>query len=393
MQSAEVVVVGIWDVGSLGVVRAFGRRGIPVAVVTWDRSHMFGYSRYIARKLTCPDPAESETQLIDFLLELGKRYDSTPVVIPTDDLGTLIISKYRDRLEQFYRPTVAPFEVIERLVNKKRLYKLLDQMAIPYPRTCFPDDISELRVIAHEFRYPYIIKPVFSHLFAREFGVKCFLINSAEELDEASERLKNKNLEIMLQDVIPGSDIYMFYAYFDRDSKPIGICGYDKLRQSPPDFGVGSLCRSTWRAKPIELGIRLLRDIKYHGIAESEVMRDPRDGEFKLLEINARPVTLNRLSAKCGIDMEYLAYLDAIGLPVEKQNPPKENVIWVNEIADFPSSVRQIRHGRLTVGEWLKSLRGEKVCGWFARDDPVPFFASLFNLGFVKLRNILTRLL
>jgi D-aspartate ligase len=392
IQSAEVIVVGSWDTNSLGVIRAFGRQGIPVTLVTSDRSRMAGYSRYTASKLICPDPAKFETQFIDFLLDFGKQNEYTQVIVPTGDSNTLAISKYREKLEQFYLLPMPHFEVIEKLVNKKRFYKLLAQMAIPYPRTYFPANISELKVMAQEFCYPYIIKPAFSHLFAKEFHTKCFLISCVEELDKAIEILKNKHLEIMIQEIIPGNDIYMLYAYFDRDSKPIAICGYDKLRQSPPDFGSGTLCKSAWKSTPIDLAIRVLAQIGYHGIAEPEFKRDPRDGEFKLLEINARTSTENRLPAKCGIDIEYIAYLDTIAQPIEKQNPPKENVIWVDEIADFISSFRQIRDGRLAVREWFKSLKGEKVYGWFARDDPIPFFVSLLSVGLAMLKRIVKRL-
>jgi len=352
---------------------------------------MSGYSRYIASKLTCPDPGKSETKFIDFLLDFGKQSDSTRMIIPTGDVDALTISKYRDKLEQFFLLPVPPFEVIEKLVNKKRFYKLLDQMAVPHPRTYFPDNTSELKVMAQEFRYPYIIKPAFSHLFAKEFHTKCFFISCAEELHKANERLQNTELEVMIQDIIPGNDIYMFYTYFDRDSKPIAICGYDKLRQSA-DFGVGSLCRSAWRSKPIDLATAVLMHIGYHGVAEPEFKRDPRDGEFKLLEINARTTTENRLPAKCGVDIEYIAYLDTIGQPIEKQNHPKENVIWVNELSDLVSSIKQIRHGRLTVREWITSFSGEKVYAWSAKDDPIPFFVMLLWSGVIGLKRRMNRL-
>ena len=37
------------------------------------------------------------------------------------------------------------------------------------------------------------------------------------------------------------------------------------------------------------LGFRLLKSMGYHGIASVEFKRDPRDGQFKLMEVNMAP--------------------------------------------------------------------------------------------------------
>ena len=388
---AGVIVTGNSCINNLGVIRNLGRHGIPIVLLSSGRNDMVRYSRYVSRRITCPNPKESKVQFINFLLDVGKRTDKKYVILPTSDIEVMALSKYKEDLEQFYLLPIPSFEVVQKLVNKKEFYKLLDQLSVPHPKTYFPEDISELKFISREIDYPYLIKPAYSHLFAEKFHSKSFVINSSQELKQATEKLRNKNLEVVIQEIIPGKEIYMFYTYFNKKSEPIAICGYDKLRQYTPDFGSGSLCKSAWRPVPIDLAIQVLKAVKYHGMAEPEFKRDPRDGEYKLLEINARTTTESGLPPKCGVNVEYIAYLDSIGQYEEDPISPNNGILWMDEFGDLLSCLIQLKEGKLGVKEIFRSLKGEKIYATAAWDDPIPFFVSLFNLGSAVLRYSLRR--
>lgn len=387
----EVMVTGNRCSNDLGVIRGLGRRGVPIILLDFDRGSMTRYSKYISKKLACPDPKKSEIRFINFLLDVGKQRDKKCMIIPIGDAEVMALSKHKEELERFYLLPLPSFEVIQKLVNKKEFYKLLDQMSIPHPKTYFPEDISELKSIGREIDYPYIIKPAYSHLFGKKFHTKVFVINSPQELDQAAEKLRNTNIEVVIQEIIPGKDIYMFYSYFNNKCEPIAISGYDKLRQYPPDFGGGSLCKSAWRSVPIDSAIQVLRAIRYHGIAEPEFKRDPRDGKYKLLEINARTSTENRLPARCGVDVEYIAYLDTLEQYMEDQISPNNEILWMDEINDLLSCLMQLKEGGLGIREIFESLRGKKEYAIFARDDSLPFFIYLFNFSSDVLRFLLRR--
>jgi len=320
------------------------------------------------------------------------------VIIPTGDIEALTLSKHKRELEQFYFIPIASFDTIQKLVNKKSFYQLLAQMSVPHPKTYFPEDTAELKLMGQEIDYPYIIKPAYSPVFAKEFHRKCFVINSSSELEQAAEKLTDKNMEVMIQEIIPGKEIYMFYTYFDTKSEPIAICGYDKLRQFPPDFGCGSLCRSAWKDVPIDSAIQLLRAVDYHGIAEPEFKRDPRDGEYKLLEINARTSTQSRLPAGCGVDVEYIAYLDATGQSVEASLSPNGGVLWVDDYYDTLSCLIQLKNRELGIRELFHSMKGKKIHSVAAWDDLLPFLiypfilsTSVFKRLFYELKSAVKR--
>jgi len=387
-----VLVVGGHSISNLAVVRSFGRRGIPVVYFDSERYSMVRYSRHVSQRLKCQSTRESETEFISELLDYGKQLNCRMMIVPTSDRDVLTFSKYKRELEQFYHLPVPTFETVQGLVNKKSFYKTLAEMQVPHPKTYFPESLTELRSMGREIAYPYIIKPADTFLFQEEFHRKCFEINSPQELDWAVERLRNKELEVVLQEIIPGKELYSLYTYFNRESEPLAICGYDKLRQYPPDFGCGSLCRSAWRSVPIDMAISLLKTVSYHGIAEPEFKRDPRDGEYKLLEINARTTRQSWLAYKCGVSVEYIAYCDILGQPVELSVSPKSGVFWVDDFFDILSCLIQLKEGKLGIGELFGSVKGREIHSVAAWDDPIPLVVQAIHLGFRALRLSLSNL-
>ena len=384
-------VLGIGGTG-LGVIRSLGRRGIPVIGLDPNPRPIGFFSRY-CNGFVCPDPEKEEEEYIEFLLSLGEQLNTKGVLIPTADLDVLAISKHRNKLERYYKLPMAKLEVIEKLVNKREFYKTLGKLEMPHPKTYFLNDISKVKQISKEIKYPYIIKPIFSHNFAKEFGDKVFQVNSDNELINAYNRATSSGHEVVIQEVIPGSDtnLHLVGAYLNYASEPLGIFTFRRIRQYPHVFGNGALCVSVWIPEIAELCTTFLKKIKYHGIIDAELKRDPRDNKFKFIEINPRTGWQNRLAARCGVDLPYIAYMDAIGRSVEKVISNKEGVKWLYMFDDLRSSFRSMSKGELSFTEYINSLKGEKEYAIFAWDDPLPFFVSLFNLGSAVLRYSLRR--
>ena len=63
-------------------------------------------------------------------------------------------------------------------------------------------------------------------------------------------------------------------------------------------------------------GLRFLAALGYRGLSQVEFKRDPRDGRYKLMEINPRLYQWHGLAAACGVDLPRLAYCDLLGLPL-----------------------------------------------------------------------------
>jgi predicted ATP-grasp superfamily ATP-dependent carboligase len=90
------------------------------------------------------------------------------------------------------------------------------------------------------------------------------------------------------------------------------------------------------------------------------------------MEINARSTILaHTLAPHVGVDIPYVAYRDAIGSPFTAPRQ-REGVRFIQCSTDVPDSLAEILRGEMGLGEWLRSLRGTRVDGILAFDDPVP---------------------
>lgn len=374
------------DLNGLGVARSLGRRGIPVIGLDPNPKQIGLFSRY-CKGIVCPE-LKNEEEYINYLLAIGNQMKTKGVIFQGLDAHTISILKHRDELERYYKFPMANLEIIEKLMNKKKFYEMLEKFDMPHPKTYFPTDISEVKQIGKEITYPYIVKPIFSTDFSKEFGVKVFKVNSSKELVKAWDKAISNGHEVVIQEVIPGSDtnLHLVSAYFNHASEPLGIFTFRRIRQYPHVFGNGALCVSVQIPEIAELCTFFLKKIKYHGIIDAELKKDPRDNTFKFIEINPRTGWQNRLAARCGVDLPYMAYTDAIGKDVEKVISQKEGVKWLYMFNDLRSSFESLFDGELSITKYINSMRGEKEYAIFAWDDPLPFFVSLLNLGSATLR-------
>jgi predicted ATP-grasp superfamily ATP-dependent carboligase len=133
------------------------------------------------------------------------------------------------------------------------------------------------------------------------------------------------------------------------------------------------------------LGLRLLRALGFWGISQVEFKLDPRDGQFKLMEVNARSWQWQQLSTACGVDLANVAYQDALGEYVRPARADGYGKRWVLAEKDLTMTPSETLRRKTSLRGWLKSWRGVVMDGIFSRSDPWPGLHHLGN----KLRQSL----
>jgi predicted ATP-grasp superfamily ATP-dependent carboligase len=128
---------------------------------------------------------------------------------------------------------------------------------------------------------------------------------------------------------------------------------------------------------------KILTAMGYYGLAEVEFMRDPRDGVFKLLEINPRSWKWHTLAIKAGVDLPFMVYLDLIGREPAPSVRGCLNVKWIELISDFYIAVGEMMKGKLSWPEYLDSFKGKCEFAIASRDDPKPFLSYLLMLPYL----------
>ena len=163
----------------------------------------------------------------------------------------------------------------------------------------------------------------------------------------------------MVQELVPGGDeeLYSFGSYLRADGEPLGLFSGRKLKQMPPVVGTCRVGEAVWVQEVVDAGLRLLNALGFHGISQVEFKRDPRDGRFKLMEVNPRLWQWHGLAAACGVDLPLIAYRDLTGEQVEPVSMNGARRTW--SISLMP-------------GERPELQRPPYVDAVFARDDLKP---------------------
>lgn len=376
------VVVG-GDYQGLGIARSLGVRGIPVYIVD-DQYCISRFSKY-AKHVIKVDNLLDERKTVDTILEIGRRFDLQDwVLFPTRDETVAAFSRNRDQLEKFFRITTGAWNSVEWAWNKTKTYELAQNLGIPIPRTFNVKSSEELASLYSNL--PLAIKPAIKENFFYGTGVKAWRANTAEELHRLYEKAARQiePEEILIQELIPGDGREQFsYCAFFQNGRPHSTLTARRARQHPREFGRASTCVETVELPEIEeLSERFLRAINFHGLVEVEFKRDPRDGRYKLLDVNARTWGYHSIGSVCGVDFPYLAFADQLGLESAPKRAPA-GIGWLRLITDVPTAISDLAHGSLSIAAYLRSLRLARVDAVLSWTDPLPFLAEMLLLPYI----------
>jgi predicted ATP-grasp superfamily ATP-dependent carboligase len=115
--------------------------------------------------------------------------------------------------------------------------------------------------------------------------------------------------------------------------------------------------------------------VGYSGLAEVEFMYHDKHERFELLEANPRIWGWHSLAIHAGVDLPYLAYAEAIGKPYSV-GAFREGVKWMRLTTDVPTALTELWRGRLSLADYVKSVRGSRDAV-FSLSDPLPFLMDL----------------
>jgi len=344
---AAVVDVG-W-VNGLAAIRSLGRAGIRALAVDHRPSALGFRSRY-AERFVSADPHTDSTRFIASIRALGEV-----VVFPTHDAQLNLIAQHLGDLQ-----VLAPFpdwDILEQVQSKRAQFDQALAAGVDVPETHYPRTVAEARAAAEEIGLPVLVKPEHPVGFKQRFRRQAFRCETLDDVEDAYTQAEE--FGAMVQELIPGEDdaLYTVGSYVARDGRPLGVFSGRKLRQTPPGIGTCRVGEAVWAQDAVDAALRLLKAFDYFGLSQVEFKRDPRDGKFKLMEINPRLWQWHGLAAACGIDLPRIAYADLVGEKPDEVTMSGEGKRWA--ITLLP-------------GESPAFQRPPYVDAVFARDDPKP---------------------
>jgi D-aspartate ligase len=386
-QTGALIVGG--DHPGLGIVRSLGRRGIPTCILD-DKVSVSAFSRY-ATHVIRTDDLRDERKTVDSVLRIGRSLNLKGwVLFPTRDETVAAFSRFRAELAEFFRVTTPEWETIKWASDKKNTYDLASRLNIPCPQTFNPQSQDELSALYSKL--PLAIKPAIKEHFFYATGAKAWRAETVDELHEmyAKARRQIDAKEILIQEIIPGGGHnQVSYCAFFCNKKAYGSLVACRARQHPHEFGRAASYVETIDLPVIEeLSERFLKAIDYYGLVEVEFKKDPRDGEYKLLDVNARTWGFHTIGIPVGVDFPYLLYADQVGQAVTSCRG-RAGIGWLRLITDAPTALADIVCGRLSLRSYSSSLRRTCIESVFSKDDPLPSIAEVLMLPYLIAKNYL----
>lgn len=377
-----VIIIGGYIQG-LSNVRALGEHGVPVWVI--DEGHCLAQkSRYCKRMIYYPSLYDAA--MVSFLVELCKQNSlQNWLLLPSDDNGVIYISNHAEELSCYATIVPSPGE-LEQIVNKRKLLQLAEKVGTPIPRTCYPEQWSE----AERLSYPIMIKGNYGLEFFKVRHKKAYRVDTYEQLEETLSfiwKVYNTD-EFMIQEMIPfdPANRVLSFTCFAIKGEIKSFWMGDKLRERPLQFGTATLARSVNKPDVLKDATPLIKALHYTGVCEVEMMRDPRDGIYKLIEINPRTWMWVGLAKECGIEYAWMLYCYANKIEYVYPQSYALDVKWRNAYTDMVYSWEAMLTGKLTWKDYRNSLKG-KIVGavWSWKDiRPGIYFPCLLAQNVIK---------
>jgi predicted ATP-grasp superfamily ATP-dependent carboligase len=382
------VVLDVSFVNGLEAIRSLAAAGAPVIAVD-HRPGALGFRSRLAHHALSPDP-QDEAAYVAFLADLAERTFSEPaVVFPTHDGPLAAVARNAGRLAAYQLPG-SGWDVLEPLQRKRHQYAVAEGAGIGVPLTFAADSEAQAHVAAVALSYPAVVKPGDPIPFKRRFGRPVIVCNTPDELLEAWRSAAD--CEPLLQEVIPGDDatLWTVGSYTDAAGTALGVFCGRKLVQMPRGFGTCRVGEARWRSDVVEQALALLSALGFHGIAQTEFRLDPRDGRFKLMEVNPRLWQWHGLARACGVDVPRIAYFDVLGRPQipVSTGPQHDGRRWAVAAAHLRAS----RQEGTPLRRALREIGPGAVEGTFDRRDPLPAIVQAGGLVTAPMARALHRL-
>lgn len=311
---------------TVGIVRYLGLKGVDVHVLGSFKWNNAFFSKYCKKEILTPDPIYDENAYIEFLEQIIKN-EYYNILMPVGFQTTKIIAKNRDRLEKYVKVELAPYEAIERAMDKSKTYEIAERLGIPFPQTIYPKTFEEVERLSNNLDYPVVIKGLFEagkQVIAHPRNREEFLTQYFKLCEE--NNFTEGTLPMIQEFIGKGGNECLAALYQEGKAKRIVV--YKAIRCFPIKGGASSCATTFYDDEIVEKGTKLLNELNWHGVADVEFKRDRRSGELKLMEVNPKFYATVEVAMRAGMNFPYYLCQMARGEYLRFSDDYNRNLIY-----------------------------------------------------------------
>jgi predicted ATP-grasp superfamily ATP-dependent carboligase len=296
------------------------------------------------------------------------------MVVPASDRSLCAVASHAGQLTRAGFVVAAPSaDAASACLHKTDTYAIAERVGVPAPATVELESEADVEAYARRGQFPAVLKPVLSHRYYAVFGRKWTRVDSPEHALAEFRQAEAAGLEVVLQELIPGDELCgaNYNAYFWQ-GEPLVEMTAEKVRNSPAETGSPSVVRSRELPDLLEPGRRMLAGLGFDGFANIEFKRDPRDGLYKIIEVNARHNLSAMLAYRCGINFPMLQYRHLVYGERPVQTDYREGLYWIDATRDLKEAWTYLRRCDYSVGRFLAPYLAAHVYAVWDPTDPSP---------------------
>ena len=356
--------------GEIDLVRALALGGIRCAVAAVPDDPAL-FARNVVGRVPWSDPWEQEEEMVDSLIEFGRRLPVPSVLYFNGDHDLALVSRHRSELGAHFHFVLAEPQLVETLLDKARFFELAERLDLPVPTTFWLDP-ARTPPPEDDVTFPVVVKPITRRDDVWRpvaGGGKALAVNDAASLARLWDRLGRVGT-VLLQELVPGPETRVegYHVYVDDGGATACEFTGRKLRTWPAEFGDTTALEITDAHDVRDLGREVIAKVGLRGVAKVDFKRTP-DGRLRLLEINPRFNLWHHAGALAGVNIPATVYADLTGAPRPPSSRARNGVRWVHPTRDYKAARSQRRGTVRWAADALRS-EGKWALSW---RDPMPF--------------------
>ncbi|HJT76639.1 MAG TPA: hypothetical protein VJ739_05510, partial [Gemmataceae bacterium] len=295
----KALVLGSVSRTVLAVIRSLGRGGVQ-AHLAWNEPGCVSLrSRYLRAAHHLPPYHETDDAWKTALADLMRR-ERFDLVLPCSDVDTLACGGHRVDLGQWGRVYAPNDEAAAVLFDKIRTNELARSVGVHTPREVIVTDSGSLGQVLAEFTFPVVLKPR-----------RTFDPTRPGPAPAVRKAYSEAELRGLLPAMLEGGPVAVQENFLGHGAgvelllnagEP--LLAFQHVRVHEPLQGGQSCYRKSVPLSPelLEAAVKLLRPLRYTGVAMVEFKVNPATGRWVFIEVNARFWGSLPLSVAAGAD-------------------------------------------------------------------------------------------
>jgi predicted ATP-grasp superfamily ATP-dependent carboligase len=350
----------------LPMAKAFRLLGCEVTTLNASKLDVGYASKYPNHKVIgcCSrDDYEDTVKCVRELLKTGK-YN---LVVPTVDFSAALLSRNKEEFSKYAKVASNDWLLYDIAQDKLKTMEVCMDNNIPCPITLVNIN-SIVDVRKSKIKYPIIIKPRVGY---GAIGFK--KLESEKELEQLILNNKINIQDYVIQEYVPQTDLqYEAAMFIDNNNDVKSSLVFSKNRWFPVEGGSSTLNITVNSPDIVETCTKLLQEIDWRGCADIDLIRDPRDGVAKVMEINPRVSGSVKICFEAGINLAKQIIENEFGEEVTKYEKYKIGQRLRCSQMDFLWFIKS--PNRFTANPSWFSMKNTKD-HTFSISDPLPWFA------------------